>query len=79
MQYNPKTGEIISKQELIDEILALLNRFNAKGLQSQVSSFDTHIIEALDMHTLTSIRNHLLDSEEKALQDFKQNLSKWDI
>lgn len=49
-------GEIISKESLLEEIQALLNRLE----ESPSTQFDPYILEALDLTTLNQIRDNLL-------------------
>ena len=49
-------GEIVSKESLLEEIQALLNRLEA----SPSTQFDPYILEALDLTTLNQIRDNLL-------------------
>lgn len=49
-------GEIVSKESLLEEIQALLNRLE----ESPSTQFDPYILEALDLTTLNQIRDNLL-------------------
>ncbi len=69
-------GEIISKKELLAEIENLLNRFDSKNLQG--SYLDSALIDALDINSLLSIRNQLLNADSRALKDFKDRLNERD-
>ena len=49
-------GEIVSKESLLEEIQALLNRLEERPS----TQFDPYILEALDLTTLNQIRDNLL-------------------
>ena len=49
-------GEIVSKESLLEEIQALLNRLE----ESPSTQFDPYILEALDLTKLNQIRDNLL-------------------
>lgn len=49
-------GEIVSKESLLEEIQALLNRLE----ESPSTQFDPYVLEALDLTTLNQIRDNLL-------------------
>ena len=72
-----QNGEITTKEDLIKEIENILNRFDVNAHSKPYhSSIDPHIIQALPIDALISIRDNLLHSDEKALQDFKHSLTK---
>lgn len=61
-------GEILSKEDLIQEIESLINRLS---IHNQTTTFDKHMMESLEISDLNSIRNDLL---KKCGQEVENNI-----
>ncbi|PAF54229.1 hypothetical protein BKH42_01610 [Helicobacter sp. 13S00482-2] len=63
-----KNGEVINKEELIAEIQSFLNRLESSFTQT---TLDVHMMKSLDIDSLTSIRDNLL---QKCGNEIESNL-----
>ncbi|MDO7252972.1 hypothetical protein [Helicobacter cappadocius] len=63
--YITKNGEFITKEDLIIEIQSLLNRLKTS---SDSTSLNIEMMKSLDVHSLTSIRDSLLQKCGKEIE-----------
>lgn len=63
--YVNANGEIISKEDLINEIESLLNRLKGSPMET---SLDVGMMKSLDIDSLTSIRDSLLQKCGKEIE-----------
>ena len=69
--YLTKSGELVTKQGLIDEIQALLNNIVHRDSKLQQTYLNKDIMEVLEFSELESIRDNLLEKSSNHIQSNK--------
>ena len=69
--YLTKSGELVTKQGLIDEIQALLNNIAHRDSKLQQTYLNKDIMEVLEFSELENIRDNLLEKSSNHIESNK--------